>query len=293
MQRKEMPLSMEILQLIYFSHAAKTENFSHTAQHFSVPTSCISASIKKLENEMGVKLFDRTANRIKLNDYGRILLHALDQSEKLFKKAKTDICDLNRTPFGEIKLLILTNRRKVTEVISAFRHKYPKITLNIQHQQQEDGSALTDYDIIVTDQSISSDHFEQQFWLSEEIFLAVSKEKQSAKKTSVSTSELQNEKFISLNKGSSLRRCMDAFFEEKHISPEIVIECDDPNYIRTYLKMGLGVTFFPGISWKNQIGNDIRLMRIDDGLYRNSYIYTNKSASTAAHLFSQMLESSK
>ena len=79
---------MELLQLKYFSHAAKTENFSHTAQKFRVPTSGISASIKKLESEIGVKLFDRTANKIKLNEYGKILVQAVDKSETLFKKAK-------------------------------------------------------------------------------------------------------------------------------------------------------------------------------------------------------------
>ena len=79
---------MEFLQLKYFSHAAKTENFSHTAQNFMVPTSCISASIKKLETEIGVKLFDRTANKIKLNEYGKILLTAVNQTEELFKRQK-------------------------------------------------------------------------------------------------------------------------------------------------------------------------------------------------------------
>ena len=127
---------MEILQLKYFSHAAKSENFSHTAQQFMVPTSSISASIKKLENEIGVKLFDRTANKIKLNEYGKILLQTVDKSEKLFKKAKADILDLSQTPFGELNMLILTNRQKATEAIAECKVKYPKISFNIRHQGQ-------------------------------------------------------------------------------------------------------------------------------------------------------------
>ena len=79
---------MELLQLKYFSHAAKTENFSRTAEKYIVPTSCVSASIKKLEQEIGVKLFDRSSNRIKLNEYGKILLSAVDKSEEIFKTAK-------------------------------------------------------------------------------------------------------------------------------------------------------------------------------------------------------------
>ena len=97
---------MDLLQLKYFSHAAQTENFSHTAQHFMVPTPSISVSIKKLENEIGVKLFDRTANTVKLNEYGKILLKAIVNSERLLKIARDEIFDLSQTPFCMAFLLL-------------------------------------------------------------------------------------------------------------------------------------------------------------------------------------------
>lgn len=282
---------MELLQLKYFSHAAKSENFSHTAQKFMVPTSCISSSIKKLENELGIKLFDRTANRIKLNAYGKIWLKAVDASESILKKAKADILDFSKTPSGELKILVLANRQKVSEAISAFKNQYPQIAFTIKHQFTADRSDMHEYDIIVSDrQHISSSRFEQKFWLHEEIFLAVHKDNPLAGKKDISITELQNETFISMHKGSSLRHCIDAFFEQKNLSLTNAIECDDPAYIRRYLDMGLGVTFFPSISWKDAISDDIRLLKIREGLYRDSYIYINKSAPHTAHLFSQMLE---
>lgn len=284
---------MELLQLKYFSHAAKTENFSRTAQNFMVPASGISASIKKLEKEIGVELFDRTANTITLNEYGKILLTAIEKSEELFNKAKTDIFDLSQTPFGEFRLLILSNRQKVTKVISEFLNKYPKISFNIKHQGIVSPSSINDYDLIVTDHNIETEHFSKNFWLREELFLATHKDSRLAKKTYVSSAELSGEKFICMPKGSSLRRCTDSYFERKNLNPDIIIECDDPQYIRNYLKMGLGVTIFPEISWKNQIGDDIALLKIDDGLYRDSYIYINKSSSNIVSLFSQMLKAEK
>ena len=281
---------MELLQLKYFSHAAQTENFSHTAQHFMVPTPSVSVSIKKLEKEIGVKLFDRTANTVKLNEYGKILFKAVVNSERLLKMAKAEILDVSQTPFGEIKLLILTNRQKVTEAIAEFKAKYPQISFNIRHQWPEGLLNAGDYDIIVTNQIVSTELFEQSLWLSEEIFLAVHKDNPLSQKNDVAASVLQHEKMISMHKGSSLRECMDAFFEENKITPNIAIECDDPLYVRNYLTMGLGVTFFPAISWKDHISKDIRLLRVNDGLYRDSYVYVNRYASGMAHVFLQMLE---
>lgn len=281
---------VEILQLKYFSHAAKSENFSHTAKKFSVPTSCVSASIKKLEKEIGVSLFDRTSNTIKLNEYGRIFLSAVTESEEIFKKASADILKLSGTPFGELKLLILTNRQRITEVISEFKLEYPQTSFNIKHQWQEGASDISEYDIVVSDFGIPDTRFDKKFWLHEEIFLAVHKDNPLSKKKRISAGEMQEEKFVSMEKGSSLRHCADTFFEENGIKPDIVIECDDPKYIRNYLKMGLGVTFFPGISWKEEVDNEIKLLHIGEGLYRDSYIYVNKTASNAARMFSKKLE---
>ena len=59
---------MEFLQLRYFCEAAKCENFSSIAKKYGVPTSAVSHSRRRLEKEFGCDLFDRSANRIKLND---------------------------------------------------------------------------------------------------------------------------------------------------------------------------------------------------------------------------------
>lgn len=280
---------MDFLQLKYFKHAAITENFSHTAKSFHVPASAVSACIKKLEDEIGVKLFDRTANTIKLNSYGKILFDAVLKSEELFKKAKSQIKDLTDMPLGELKLLIFTNRQNITDVISEFKIKYPNITFNIKHQLEYEHSDVNEYDIIITDRDIKSDSFEKKFWLHEEIFLAVPKSNPLSGRESLLASDLKYEKFISMPKGSSLRNCIDNLFLQCDFKPDIIIECDDPLYIRKYLNLGLGVSLFPSESWKSQVLDDIVLIRINNGLYRDSYIYTNHSSQEMAQLFSKML----
>ena len=62
---------MELLQLKYFYESAKSESFAKTAEKYMVPTSSVSASVKRLETELGAKLFDRSCNRITLNDNGK------------------------------------------------------------------------------------------------------------------------------------------------------------------------------------------------------------------------------
>ncbi len=280
---------METLQLKYFQITAKNENISHTAKQFMVPPSSVSSSIKKLEAELGVKLFDRTANKLKLNAYGKIFLDAVDYSEKKFKQAKIDMLNLAETPVGEISLLILTNRQKVTDFISQFKIKYPNITFKIKHEDYADYSKYTDFDIIISDRFIDTDNFESNFYVSEEVFLAVHKNHRLASEKKITFEDIKKEKFICMPKGSSLGDYMDRIFKKAGFEPDIVIECDDPHYIREYLNMGLGTTFFPSVSWKNHINNNIRLLKINDGLFRNSYIYINNDSSNIVRIFAENL----
>ncbi|MBE7042156.1 MAG: LysR family transcriptional regulator [Ruminococcaceae bacterium] len=281
---------MELLQLKYFQCAAKKENISHAAQIFMVPPSSVSASIKKLETELGVTLFDRTANTLKLNANGKIFLRAIDAADKEIKKAKTEMLDLAQMPFGEITLLILTNRRIVTDMISKFKKEYPEVSFSIKHDDYGDYAAYHKYDIVITDREIESVQFECKEFIREEIFLAVPKQSLLSDLEQINLKQLRETALICMPKGSSIRGCMDRYCKQYDVEPNIVIECDDPYYVCEYLKMGLGSAFFPSVSWNKQVDDKIKLLKINEGLYRHSYLYVNKESTNVAKLFANQLE---
>ena len=78
-------------------------------------------------------------------------------------------------------------------------------------------------------------------------------------------------------------------FKDNNIHPIIAIECDEPQYIREYMKIGLGGTFFPIVSWQSRIDKSVKLLKLENGLYRDSYIYTNETSKTAVKLFREHL----
>ena len=277
------------LYLKYFENAAMTENFSRTADFFGVPSSTVSMSIKKLESKIGVPLFDRTANKIKLNEYGKILLKAVETSREAFKKAKIEIADLSQNPTGEIRLLILANRQKVTEVITRFKLIYPEISFIIKHTVPSNISELADFDIIVADDNISNEHFRKEFWLREAVMLAVPKNNPLYNSDTVTTEDIKYNKFICMHKGSAQRNYMDEFFEKAGIVPDTSIECEDPEYVVKYLEMGMGIALIPMKSMGYRIPDSIHLLRVNDGLFRDTYIYTNKTDTNIVNTLTAMI----
>ena len=62
---------ISLLQLQYFLAMAEEGHLTRTAEKLFVSQSTLSSMISKLENELGVELFDRKNNRMILNKYGK------------------------------------------------------------------------------------------------------------------------------------------------------------------------------------------------------------------------------
>ncbi len=278
---------MEFLQLKYFYLTAKSENISHTAKACRVPPSAVSASVKKLETELGVRLFDRTANRLRLNETGKRFLEAVETAEGAFSAFTKSLQAENAEPAGEIRLLILTNRSRVTEAISAFRKQYPRVTFSIRHTVPIEKGEM--FDVVCTDSEMGS-AYEKYPFIREPLYLAVHRENPLSAKTCVTAAEAAREKFICMPPGSSLRAHTDGLFESTGSLPDYAITCDDPYYICEYVKMGLGVTLFPDVSWHHRRNACISLLPFVSPLVRESRIYVHKFASGTARLFAVGLQ---
>ena len=118
---------MEILQLRYFFESAKTESFAKTAEKYMVPTTSVSASVKRLENELGCKLFDRFSNRIMLNDNGRRFQKSLSVIFEELNEAVESLSAVNNDN-REIKILVRSMRSTIIDYIIEYKTKYPQIT---------------------------------------------------------------------------------------------------------------------------------------------------------------------
>ncbi|MGI6269768.1 MAG: LysR family transcriptional regulator [Candidatus Howiella sp.] len=252
---------MELLQLRYFVHAARTENFSRTAAFFMVPQSSVSQTIKKLEGELGAQLFARRGNRVFLNEKGRVFYDAVSASLAQIDAVCRDLREDSAEPEGELRLLVRTNRRIVTDCMVHFGQRYPKVNFSMMHAA---GSAvLSDFDLIVAEESEQYRGFESSPLITEDILLAVSAAHPLASKKRVRMQEMKNERFIVMPKGSSLYELTEAGCRAAGFVPDIAIESDDPFYLRKYVGMNLGIALVPAFSWKGQFGDRVVLQPVE------------------------------
>ena len=262
---------MEFLQLKYFCDAAQTENFSKTAKKYNVPPSNISQSIKRLERELDVKLFDRRSNCLVLNEKGKNFYTKVSEALKIIDNAKSEAADTNDK--GVLKICIMTNRLTVTKTIEKFAKKYPEVVIFTSYNLSED---FEDFDIIISDENLRADNTEKEMIVSEEISLAVNTENPLSHKDKITGKDLLNENFISMSEESSLFAITKKICDSMDFQPNIVMQSPDPVFVRKCVDLNLGITFAPAISWQGQFSDKVILKKLD-GFYRTTYAYKNKN----------------
>ena len=77
---------MDEIELRYFIAVAENESVSRAAEKLNISQPAVSMMIRKLENELDAKLFDRSANRVHLNEagetallYAKAIIHDADE----------------------------------------------------------------------------------------------------------------------------------------------------------------------------------------------------------------------
>lgn len=277
---------MELLQLMYFCHAAKNENFSKTAKEFKVPPSDISQSIHRLENELGVQLFDRSANRIKLNYLGKQFFENVNKALSYIEKAKGSVNDSGEIS-GEIRLLVETNRRIVTKAIEAFSKQYRGVSFFVNNALNEN---VDDYDVIVTDRAVNRQHYKSIPLVTEKFLLACKIDYPLPRAEDLTVADLENERFITMGEGSGIYRITHEICSRAGFTPNIVIQSDDPFYIRKYIEIGLGIAFIPAVSWKGMFSENTVLRDMTDySRSTNAYYDSNKYLSSTVREFLKVL----
>ncbi len=203
-------------------------------------------TIAKLENELGVKLFDRINRRIILNDYGKSFLKHID---KVFNELDYAIEELNELKNIENKKIVFatTGTTFLTNIVIDFLEKHSQIGVKQSLEPYEKIPQLLEkgeIDFAITHPLINNENIESRVLIEDEILIVVPLNHYLAKKNSVRLKDLSNEKFINLTEHYDFRRLTDEMFKKAGYVPNIIIE-GELTLIERMLKKGLGITIIP------------------------------------------------
>ena len=230
-------INMEMLQLKYFYESAQSGSFAKTAEKYMVPTSSVSASVKRLENELGCSLFDRQSNKITLNPNGERLKNSLKTVFAELEDAVGSITSNDET-IGEIKMLVRSVRKEITKHIIEYKSTNPRVSFRTVFDF--DKTDFEEYDIIIDEKSNAYPGYES-FPLCTRTLRLKAKKGKFPKNHSMILGELKDESFVSFGDMSNTHRILVNACERAGFVPNIAVQTNDINCHETFISSGIGI----------------------------------------------------
>ncbi|KAF6628266.1 LysR family transcriptional regulator [Paenibacillus sp. EKM208P] len=238
---------MELLQLQYFLTVARLEHVTEAARSLHVTQSSLSKTIQRLEEDLGVPLFDRTGRKLRLNEFGSRFLHRAERALFELEQGKQELSDLSSPEHGTLELAV-TTASTLPNILREFRKKRPYIQFHVQMLTTQEMVTLLhrgEVDFCLSSPPIEGDDIECQIVFIDPILVAVPKGHRLADRSSVTLTDLRDEWFVGVKRGYGTRDLVDSVCKSEGFAPKYVYEGDEPARLSTLVEAEIGIAFIP------------------------------------------------
>ena len=247
---------MNLRQLQQFLALAETGNFHRAAERLHMAQPPLSVSIRKLEEELGSRLFERTASGAVLTAMGEAMLH--DARCALFhaQQCRQAVHDARVGEGGLLRLGIIGSATYalLPQLIPSLRQRYPKIELELTEATSSEileGLASRRFDAgLVRYPLLDPSGFDLLPLDRDDFVLAVSETSPLAQRDAIALSEAAHEPFIMYPQHKvpglsalAMMRCQFSGF-----APRVSQEAMQVQTIMSLVASGLGVGLVAGVA---------------------------------------------
>lgn len=241
---------MELTQLEFFVMVVEQGSFSKAAVRVFRTQPAVSIAIRRLEEEIGAPLFDRSQKTPTLTDAGQLVYDYAQRILSLRDQAQDVVSELRSLQRGRVRIGAneSTSLYLLPHLILEFRAQHPNVKVEIFRHVSERlprevldrnvDFALLAYEPVDTD----LDSFPV---LHDELVLILSPDHPLAKSQSVKITDLGQESFLAHNvKTASRYKVVDAFTQH-HTPLNITLELATVETIKRFVQLKIGLAFVP------------------------------------------------
>jgi DNA-binding transcriptional LysR family regulator len=244
---------MEIRQLRTFQTVARHLSFNKAAGKLNYAQSSISAQIMALEEELGVRLFDRLGRRILLTEAGKSLLQYAEKILDLADQTLTEIVG-SKDPKGSLTIRVpeTLGVHRLAPVIQTFRSTFPGVRLDLitcahEDLQKDLRKGLTDLAFLLAEAVQAADLGVEVLGF-ESIVMVASPDHPLSKKRVVRTRDLQGETVLLSKVDCSYRRTFERILKEAQVDTGAPLVFHSVETLKRCVIQGVGVTVLPAVA---------------------------------------------
>lgn len=249
------------------------------ADELGISESTLSRSIARLEEHYGQRLFDRVANGVRLNAYGRLVLSRVERALTELENAERDVRSLRDAdaPSIAIGFLPSVGPRVVPDLIMRLRHSYAAVHFRLM---EGTGSALRDALLRgEIDFSIATHRFPDPaidwspLW-DDEVVALVPAGHRLARRKAIEVAELGADRIITFGPGHTARQAVDELMRRTAVMLNIVFEGDDLATMVGLADVGFGTALV--VDTLEHLRHSATMLRFKDSPARTIGLATRK-----------------
>ncbi len=234
---------MRLSQLRAFLAVAQAGGFTAAAQRLHVSQPTLTTQVRLLESQYGVELFHRIARGIRLTETGQRLLALTGHLASVESDAMHLLKDAGALRSG-VLIVGAVGPFDATDMLAGFSRQFP--AMQVQVRFGNSAAVLQELLDFRTDVAVLA-HFADDprlFGLPYRrapIVVFVPREHPFAKRKTIRIEQLEGERLIMREAGSTTRRAVEAALAQAGVTPHIVMELGSREAIREAVIKGIGI----------------------------------------------------
>ncbi len=272
---------MNSKQLQYVITLAKELNFSQAAQRFKISQPALSKQIISLEEELGIKLFDRSTTPLSVTPAGEFFIQ---KAKKLLFEEETLIKSIEQYKNGEkgkltIGIAPFRSLYLMPRIVLEIKKKFPDIQLVIKEnglQLLQKGLLEGQYDFAIMNLPVDEAEFEVVPLEEDSVVLAVPNrllhlveaENKGQKSGRIDLAECKKLPFVVVGQNQEMRKLFENLCAKANIEPNIFVEVTGVTTAREMVKGGIAAALLPKQFLQREAENeDITLFELNQTEY--------------------------
>jgi DNA-binding transcriptional LysR family regulator len=272
---------MELSQLKYFATIAETLSFTGAAELVHVSQPALSYQMKRLETELGVKLFNRHGRSISLTADGQVFLPLARGVLSRADEAIRTVRDHSGVEAGEVTMGVAPSVATylIPDLLASFHNVFPRVRVDLVedgdlqlHQRVFTGSM----DFAIVSSAGSTQSLDVAPLGSEDLLAVTSPTHHMAGQVLIDLATLRNENFVLPTISYQLttnviHACRRAGFE-----PNVAYQAGSLETLKNLVRVGLGISILPSTALVGSARDNLSVLRIKGGLARELFMIRSK-----------------
>jgi DNA-binding transcriptional LysR family regulator len=287
---------MEMTQLEFFVTVVEEGSFSKAAERVYRTQPAVSIAIRRLEEEVGAPLLERSQKNPTLTEAGELVYDYAKRILALRNQVRETVAELRTLERGRVRIGAneSTSLYLLPHLILQYREQHPNVKVEIYRQVSERlPREVLDRNVDFALLAFKPDDSDLDSFpvLRDELVLITHPEHSLAGRDSVTVEELGEESFLAHNVRTASRQMVIDVFAEHHTPLNITLELATVETIKRFVQLKIGLAFVPRMCVREELENGrLATVPVEGLAYHRTLWATHRRQMTFSHAAAAFLE---